>query len=427
MSRILSARITPFWQRMPRFFLFPLQGWSLLVIGAFALAMLLIPLLPNLIVLLGVLTGLVVFIRYAFEVLEQTAMGRLTVDQFDITNGHGEKDRPYQLAGILLLDGLLSGLAYNFNPFVGFIVTTLLQVALPASMLILAINGRFSRAIHPRDLWFVANRIGMPYLGLWGLLTLLSSSCMAAANLLSGIRSPWLLLALATFILLYFTLVMFNLIGYVAYQYHRELGMEVEVSFDDAQDGSARQAADAAEQKRAAIGQLVALGDWPAALDKAAALVAEQPAHTGHRLRWLKLLWLAQPKEAPHDMRPVMRQWLEQGQGAAAMDLFRFVRQLHADWQPDEVGQVVPLAQAAWNQKEPELAMGLLAHFDKRHPAHPDVPASFWLAAQIASEHYRKDDLARAFLTTLLQRFPSSPLCEDARRYQAVLDKLKPA
>lgn len=427
MPRIQTARITPFWQRMPRFFLFPLQGWSLLVIGAFSLSMLLIPLLPSLIVVLGVLAGLVVFIRYAFEVLEQTAMGRLTVAQFDITSGHGEKNRPYQLAGILLLNGLLSGLAYNFNPFVGFIVTTLLQVALPASMLILAINGRFSRAIHPRDLWFVANRIGMPYLGLWGLLSLLSFSCLGAAGLLSNLRSPWLLLALSSFVLLYFTLVMFNLIGYVAYQYHRELGMEVDISFDDAQDGSAQQAADAAEQKRATIGRLIAQGDWAAALDKAAALVTDQPAHTGHRLRWLKLQWLAQPREALHDTRPAMRQWLEQGQGAAAVDLFRFVRQLQPDWQPDEVGQVVPLAQAAWGQKEPELAMGLLAHFDKRHPAHPDVPASFWLAAQIASEHYRKDDLARAFLSTLLQRFPTSPLCEEARRYQAVLDKLKPA
>ena len=73
--------ITPFWQRMPHFFRYPLHVEPLFYMAMLSLATLLGFILPlpspldHLIVHLGVWLA---FIRYAYKTLDQTSLGLLT-------------------------------------------------------------------------------------------------------------------------------------------------------------------------------------------------------------------------------------------------------------------------------------------------------------------------------------------------------------
>ena len=97
-----QAAITPFWQKMPFFFLFPLRSGTLIFIGCLVAASLVAGFAPG---RLGLMSkGFLVYLglRYAFNVLELFAQGRFEGHSVDHTLWGPEK-RPAKLGMLIVL------------------------------------------------------------------------------------------------------------------------------------------------------------------------------------------------------------------------------------------------------------------------------------------------------------------------------------
>ena len=112
------------------------------------------------------------------------------------------------------------------SPALAVVTILFLMFALPASTMSLAINGSIGDALNPVTLATVMKRIGWPYLILYVFLLLVSAGSSATQLFLGTVAPVWLIVQLITFVSAYFTVIMFNMMGYVVYQYHEDLGFE---------------------------------------------------------------------------------------------------------------------------------------------------------------------------------------------------------
>src|SRR4051812_27449819 len=101
-----GGEITPFWQRIPKFFLFPFHAGPLLYMAALSAASLLAIVLPAFLVEIGIALAA---LRYAFRILEQTSLGYLRPDQHELDAKPERANLPYKLLGVLAGWGFVVG------------------------------------------------------------------------------------------------------------------------------------------------------------------------------------------------------------------------------------------------------------------------------------------------------------------------------
>jgi hypothetical protein len=448
--------IQPFWQRLPYFFLYPLHLGPLLYLVFLSLMTLLGLVVFPLIVFLVILLA---FVRYAYKVLDQTALGLLNPDQdLSVLDDEGRASLPYKQFGIILVIGLvieLAGRAGGLAHGAALIYGTL---SWPAATMTLAVTRSFWSAINPFAVIGMMSTIGMPYLGLSAFIFLLSSSSGVLQGFLAPRVPPWLLLPTLAFALMYFTLIMFNMMGYVIYQYHQQLGLHVRKT-ERPGSGSRRESGAVAgnDGRTDSYAELIASGQLDKALDQAYEEKRVDPENVAAYDRYHKLLLLfhsssgqqimARVQEAERRGDPAsVRQYLEaelsrhrerlsshtrvyltlllkKNLAAEAVGVYRSTREQIPDFAPAEAAQVLRLAEAARQARDPALALSLVKGFDKRFPHSGEIPAVYFFAAQTLSEDYREDARARQILAHLLKHHPQHPLGDKARHLLNFMEK----
>ena len=415
-----EADITPFWLRLPLFFRYPLHAEPLLYMLVLALATLLgflVPLpmpLDHLIVHFGVWLA---FIRYAYKTLGQTAQGLLTPEQHQF---HEDKERanlPYKQFAIFVVVAFVLGFAGRAGGLVFGAVLIFSVLSLPASVMILAITRSFRAGLNPLGAVGMMRTIGMPYLGLCAFLFLLSASQQALQMLLMPRLPGWMILPVMNLVAMYFTLIMFNLMGYVVYQYHHLLGVQI----SSAASNNGKPVAEGAD----AIGQLIAAGQITEALDLAYEAQRTAPDEVGTNRRYHKLLALAGQNDRllSHSKR-YLSLLLLKDRSEEALELYRGMQQRDAAYAPEQPGQLLQLAEAARRRREFPEALALIRGFDKRFPNHADIPAVYLFGARVLCENLRNDASARQILKALLKRYPDHPAGVEAKQLMTVLDRL---
>jgi hypothetical protein len=421
-----SGTITPFWQRIPRFFLFPFHVEPLLYMTFLALTSLLDLIVPHIlgwsIVQIGIALAV---LRYAFRVVEQTSLGFLTPKEYELEATLDTVYLPYKMFGILLLWGIVESVALAISPLLGFLVLLFTTLALPAVAMVLVTTGSFVQGINPAQWVSIMRAVGMPYLALWFFLFLLLGGAGTALRLLWPLLGGWLTLPLVTFANIYFTLVMANMMGYVLYQYHGSLGLAVKVGFDASKAGGAKGTRVAADPIGDDIAQHIAGGDLKGAMAIAKEQQQDEPDNVVAHERYHKLLQVADSKETllrhgPSYIAALMRK----DQSYRALDVLTSLRNLQPDFELVIGAHTLPLAREARRRGEHDYALTLMRGFDDRHPRHPDIPAVYLLSAQILSEHFRNDEMARTLLRQLISRYPDSPGEAEARIYLQTMDRI---
>lgn len=430
-----DSGIVPFWLRLPKFFLFPLQGGMLMVIVPLALASLLAPILPVPRPFDLILTEALIWLaalRHAFTVLDRTSQGLLTADE----QAHQEPnpDRvnlPWKLLAMFFLWGIPVGFATRISPVLGWVMNLFVVVAMPASIMALSVTNSLFLGVNPL-LWIsIMRTVGRAYFALFIFLMLLSGGVVAASPLLAPFMGGWLTLPLLNLAFLYFNLIAFNMMGYALYQYHRELGIEVKVGFAEQEARAARyggrggKPAGKTDPVAETVAARVAAGDLDGALDAAYEQQRQEPENIAAQERYHKLLLLAdkKPRALEHGQR-YLATLLRLNRDDQGFDLFKRLRELDGEFRPEQPGHLFKLAELAYRRRDPVLALALVHGFDRNNPRHPDIPGVYMLAARILSEHYRKDDMAGAILRGLREKYPQHPLAAEADAFLRALDRL---
>ena len=418
-----STTFTPFWHRLPSFFLFPMKINSIMRIAGYSIVGGLSVILPDMIGSVLRLILWIIFLKYAFVVMERTAKG-----QFDEPNGmNGDEGDASQVmrqfAMLVLMALLFLLLTYMFGK-VGYGIGWLLfNVITPAGIMIIAVTRSLGEALNPARILFYIKTIGSPYLALCFVLFSVSSSGAWLQGFLSHSMSSWMAVPLLSFIEFYFVLITYHMMGYVIYQYHEGLGVETEVSFEQAE--AKLSPGKVADPVLAKLSSLIANGKQEEAID----LLREEL-----RLRWennelherYQKLLVAAGKQTPalHHAREFINKLITEKRLFQALDLCEQSLRLDPEFLQQDSSHVLELASAARMGNRQQLALDLMRRFDRRYPGHPHIPAVYLLTAQILSEHFSMHQEAMQILHAIQAKFPDHALAREARLYLEGLSKL---
>jgi hypothetical protein len=406
----------PFWNRLREIALYPLKGTSgfmliLLSVGA------LIGMLP---VTGWLITGLVWFsaYKYSFEILRASADGELEPPQTSVSIGDGVVWRYLGLQLIYVLAMLfafgLGGLA------IGLIVTLALVFLQPGSLMSLAIDGSFTRAINPATPLAVVSRIGAPYLAAFGLLFVIQVSAATAGNWVDEVMPPVVGQVAVNLFSFWGLFAAFHLMGYLVYQYHEVLGFEPESHNRGLPTlmNRDRQLLEAAELR-------IREGDSPGALQLLREEVRSRAVDMEtHELYRRLLRQHGTPAEGDEHARLYLNLLMMEKQDRKAIALLREALEANPDFVPMQVEHGELLAQRARLSGLAQLALDQWQALLRRHPREANAPRWALDAALLLSERFGRDDEARA----LLQQARGQ--CQDAElkdKIDAALKPLQPA
>lgn len=423
--------VTPFWRRIPRFFLFPLHPGVILRVTLLSCLPVLAFGAPGAFLLLPLLAGLwlastMMGLRHAYLVLEQTSLGRLSPDQYPPSPESGPYKAYKQLA-VLLLMAIAVSLCGWLAGAPGLVLSSALAaLALPASIMSISVTDSVTESLNPARLLHIVSRIGWPYLALCFFLFSLIGGSEVLLQWVSARWPPPLIVFAAQFVCLYFTYIMYNMMGYVLYQYHRQIGLAVSVDFAQSTESANRSPGHGHDDVTEQLGRMVAAGKVDAALEHAYEDQRANPYNLTSHERYHRMLQLAGDTERllVHGRR-YLTQLVRQEQVAQALELYERCVRADAQFQPEEGHEAMMLATGAHGAGRDDLVLALLRRFDRRHPGHRDIPNAYMLSAEVLCERYREDARARQILQILLTRYPTHELAERARRYLNTLDKLR--
>lgn len=452
--------VQPFWQRIHRFFLLPLDKAVLLrmlgLSAAVALSCLLIFLggLGVLLVCVALLAILVVGARYGFKIIERSSKGFLTPSDYPLTDGDLISPYlPYKFVALNVALGIAATLLaalFGGGDFVRIIIWGLFFVVLlPATTMRLVITGSFRGSLSPAEVVQVIKRIGPPYAALCAFIFFADLSRtygMAALGIAGGVSAgaagagagglaaaigagTLMLIFMLSLGFWYFTYMICALIGYAMYQFADRLDISVVGPGEGRLMSSTGRHADVKVRTRdALLGQMVTAGEIREAIQLLSDDLRERPQDLSLHARLHKLLLSegSNPRIEDHTEKYLAllvrsQNWRE------ALELVEEALARRESWTPRPVESIAPLARAALQKGNPALAATLIKGFDKKHPNHPDTAQIYVIGAQIMAESANRPDEARRILKFTLKRYASDPIAAEASRYLEVLNRMSPA
>ncbi|AIY42803.1 hypothetical protein LT85_3645 [Collimonas arenae] len=432
------SNITPFWQRLPQFFLYPLQGpliWHPAVYSLIGTGLWLLGRndedggFSPFIMLIAVLVGIgfsLDLTRQAFRILEQTSLGNLRCADFDDADDV-HKMSPYKLLLITLVQGFFIAILAAIHPMLELLGTAVANLMLPASIMVLGYTHSFTSAINPLNVFKMIKACGWPYLALWVFGFILSQCAPIVIMLFVGKLSLTLLIAVGIFACAYFTLVGFNLMGYTMYQYHQEIGYSPDRNFEINALASSRNNRPLSDDDILAqqVGALIRDGN----IDMAMEMIWEElrydqfnPQLSSH---YAKLLVLKGDKAKQLEYAPRHLFTLARSAKAGRIgDAWKQARRLDPEFKIDNPDHVLEIAAAAASAREYQIALEIISGFHKRAPRHKDVPAVLVLAGKLLSDHLRQDARALTLFNHVIAQWPGNPAANEAQQYKKVIEGL---
>jgi len=415
----------PFWQRLNTFFAFPFQlrplGYGALLAAGSLLVHPLGALLPMGLAVLVVELGILLAIsRYCFKVTALGARGISRVADYPHNVENEWKSLPWKLFAVVLLQSVAAGFVMAFNEALGVVATFAVSFTLPATMIVLVHSGSAGQALNPLILWGTVRTIGWPYLLLCFFLFLLSTGMQLGAGFVVSVLPQQAVLPLLNAVIVYFSWVMASLLGYVMYQHHDEMGIDLlpGAGAGDAAVDTRSPEQIAQQHLDALVGQMVSDGDLQAALATAYEEQRLHPEQLAAQRRYHKVLLLSDktPSLVDHGRR-LIALLLGRGLSAEALKAFVAIRARDASFALEDGAQTLALARAQWQAGagDPKATLALLSGFDKRFRGHAAVPEVYALAARVLVQGLQRTDMARPILQTLEARHPDSEQTAEVR------------
>lgn len=425
----LAHAMPSFWLQMPRFFAYPfaLNGLlflALLAVLATAAVKLFTPTSLWIMLPMFVIGSLV--IRHGLRVIEFCSQGRSRPPGIgELFDGN---PTTFKMIGMIMAYGIMAGMLATLG-LVGIAVIVCMSLLLPASIMMLALNGSLRDSLNPFLVAGLAMRTGWSYLGLVLVLIITAQGPQRAIALLPektlenlALNHPHVLMALLAVSTAYFNMVMGAMMGYLLFQHHQDLGIE-----PDAEHAAAPGDTRALELARAVI--LVREARYDDALRQMAGMAADYPNDVQVLEYHHKLLCQSSrdgDRVAQHTERylAVLFAAGRKNRMVAALDA---ARRIAPQYQPKSIAVRTALAEQYFLQRQCKPAVALIGMLHKEAPASPDLPAAYYLLARIYSEGMRDDGKAVMILDYLLQHFPGHALAGEIQNYRKVIVSLRTA
>ena len=419
LNKVSSANsITPFWLISGKFFLYPLHLYPLIFL--IVLTILYAQFDPTLMGKLMQFVISIIFMKYSYAVLEDTALGNLKPLPINAKVINDELDLPFKQ--ILLTFIISAANAYVFNNF-GYtavsISAIITSVVFPANIMVLAMEHSFFAAFNPILIFNVIKRIGPSYFLLTFLLLMLFSASGSLMGMLYNSVSYSTFVLISSFINMYFTLIMFHLMGYILYQYHDELGYNIDVVSSDEDDEPSINP----DLRSAQI--LLQEGKTSEANTKLTLLIKENPSDHDAQMHNLQLQKLLGDMDSYDKFAKKYISYLfASDQVPQAVKILPIILTASPSFKPTKPEERYELAKLLKQNGQSKSAVSLINNLHAEFPEYNNIPEAYLLASKILCEQLGNDKQAKAILNFLLQKYPDSNLELEVQEYLQVINNL---
>lgn len=419
-----ATEVVPFWHRVGAFFRYPFHTDPLIVIAICTLVPILAP--ANLIgILIWLVLALALF-KYTYAVINHTAEGHLKPPAVSVAfTGTGFDIVALQFLVFVLMGGLVFTAGMIGGPLLMMLALAFVVLALPASIMVLAMERSVGAAVNPMNLAMLISRIGAPYFLLYGYLILLTLASGAAQDFAMTHFPLWVSQPLAGFLNSTFTLILFHMLGYLLFQYQEELGFASDLQ--DGADGQDNHQRDRSARFDADIDMNLKDGNY----DRVQSMLKEalkRDRDNGQRIGQLYQLLTAR-NDVPELYRyhPRLLAWLadhNDGDGMAA--LLHSLQNAEPQFRLDDPELAVRCARTLYHRGHFKLALRLLQDFHKRFPDSKQLAQAYLLVAQTLANGLNQWEKATAFLTFIQKRCQQDPLHKQIGTYLEQAQKREP-
>lgn len=410
-----ASEVQPFWTRLPAFFRYPLNRDPVLVI----LICTLVPVFlgPNGFGVIASLLLLLALFKYNYAVIRHTAEGHMTPPPLaEAFTGSGFSIVLKQVAVFIALIAIALLVTAYFGSFAGLLVMAFVVLALPASIMVLAMEESVRAAINPLNLATLMARIGRHYFLLYLFLILLTIASSEAQSFAWTHLDPLIANPLAGFLNSTYTLILFHMLGYLLFEYQEELGFA-----SDLQEASP--VADHHPQDRSRrISADIDMGLKDGQYDRVTAILEEtlkrDPADP------VRLEQLYRLSMARRDIRtltrhhPKLMRWMAGSRRPAELQaLFTLLEEADPEFRLQDPGLILACADAFYHQQEFRRVLLLLRDFHKRFPDAAQTGPAYLLVARTLANGFGQWDKAASYLAFVIRTDQTPKIQELGRTY----------
>lgn len=405
-----ATEVVPFWNRIGAFFRYPFHTDPLTVIAICTLVPLAAPAS-----LLGILIWLILamaLIKYTYAVINHTAEGHLKPPSVSVAfTGSGFNIVILQLLVFILMGGLVGTAAMLGGPLLMLLTLAFVILALPASIMVLAMERSVAAAVNPMNLAMLIARIGTPYFLLYGYLVLLTLASGVAQDFAINQFPLWLAQPVSGFLNSTFALILFNMLGYLLFQYQEELGFAADIQ-DGAVDVDMQQR-DRSTRFDADIDMNLKDGNY----DRVQGMLKnalKQNRDDEMRIGQLYQLLMARNDITElYHYHPRILGWLaDRKNGDGIASALGSLEHLEPGFKLGDAELAVRCARCLYHCGQYKPALRLLQDFHKRFPDSEELAPAYLLVAQTLANGLNQWEKAKAFLTFIQKRCTNHPLHE---------------
>jgi tetratricopeptide (TPR) repeat protein len=410
-----ATEAVPFWNRIGAFFRYPFHTDPMLVIAICTLVPLLIT--GNIVGLIVSLLLVLALLKYTYAVIRHTAEGHMKPPPLAVAfTGSGFDIVILQLLVFILMGALVSAALMLGGPVLMLVVLAMVVLALPASVMVLAMEHSVAAAVNPMNLAVLIARIGSPYFLLYGYLILLSVASGAAQEFAFNHFAPHLANILAGFLNSTFTLMLFHMLGYLLFQYQEELGFASD--HQDEESPAQMQGRDRIRRFDADIDMNLKDGNY----DRVESMLKEnlkRDPTSAHRLEQLRSLLTARDdRQELYRYHPRLLAMLaDRNDGDTMASLLATIESIEPGFRMDDPELALHCAKTLYNRGQFRPALKLLQDFHKRFPDSECLPQAYLTVAKALANGLGQWEKATAFLTFIKKRCANHPLHEQIDVY----------
>ena len=419
-----ATEVVPFWNRLSAFFRYPFHLDPLIVIAVCTFVP--VVLSANIVGLIVTLLLLLALFKYTYAVIRRTADGHMTPPPLATAfSGGGFNIVILQLLVFFLMGGVVFSAALIGGPLLAMLVLAFVVLALPASIMVLAMEHSVGAAINPMNLAVLISRIGWPYFLLYGYLILLTLASGAAQEFAVNHFEPQIAQPLAGFLNSTFTLILFHMLGYLLFQYQEELGFASDFQGEETPEHDHQR--DRSRRFDADIDMNLKDGNY----DRVFSMLREalkQDTKNAHRIGQLYLLLKARNDTAElYRYHPRLLEWLADRNDARGLtELLATLEKTEPGFRVEDPELAVRCAGALYRQGEYKAVLKLLQDFHKRFPDSEHLAPAYLLVAQTLANGLDQWDKAVAFLKFIQKKCAQHPLQTHMDTYLAQAENREP-
>ena len=416
--------IVPFWSRLSKFFLYPFKLQPLLLMIALSLAAAVFS-RPGLFPFLIQVAVWGVLLKYSFAALKSTAQGVLSPPRITPENISNEFGIVFkQLAIYIVIGFVFFKVTQSAGIFVGLVLAGLAILSIPAMVIVLVASNSLVHALNPVIFAGMAWRIGWGYLLMYLFYTLLGAAPVVLGRMVIAHLPSELQSFLFTMAKSYYLIVSYHLMGYVVFQYHEEIGYELDFEDQALPEEAANPEEDKDRELLNRANMLVKEGK----LDEAIACLKGDPdAISGNLVVAERFYNLLKTRERFPEMvehaKPYMDLLAKGNQKERLCEVLLECLSHNPAFTPAPF-TLFKAAGVLNEAGKPKEAVRAYDRFIKANSNHRMIPKAYFLAAGIINEKLKDPRKASGILRGIIKKYPGHEMIPHVERY---LGQIKPA